>query len=300
MSLGSEEHKKKMTFFRQILRFQEAVNGVFVQRIMANDLKRLLENPQDDDPVASALGDLDQTFRYCTNELGGDQAVLSSVESIVAEAADDKSNGENGEGCVLLVWKIKHLGSNNFSEAELVGIATLFRMKSAYNFSTLPSNFKVEQGQANTQWNTLLPYFRGQNKDTINDGKTFPPGLGIKAKYMYIDVMCSKQKGVGKLLVLHAYRYAIMKKTKGLLALSFSKRAMKAQQQPASYKIFGDLGFTTIIRNANYTNAIYGHWVSKSTLPITFEGIINELGNVCTRSGYTERTQDNLIWRCPM
>jgi hypothetical protein len=295
MSLDSEEHKKKMSFFRQILRIQESVNGVFVQRIMANDLKRLLENPQDDDPVADALGDLDQTFRYCTNELGGNQAVLSSVESIVAEAADDKSNGENGEGCVLLVWKIKHLGGNNFSEAELVGIATLFRMKSCDSFSTLPGNFR-----GGGQYNTLLPYFRGRNANTINDGKTFPPGLGIKAKYMYIDVMCSKQKGVGKLLVLHAYRYAIMKKTKGLLALSFSKRALNAQQQPASYKIFSDLGFTTIIRNADYTTAMYGHWVAKSTLPITFKGVIDELGNVCTRSGYTERTQNNLIWRCPM
>ena len=300
MSLDFEEHKKKMSFFRQILRFQESVNGVFVQRIMANDLKRLLENPQDDDPVADALGDLDETFRYCTNELGGDQAVLASVESIVAETADDKSNGENGEGCVLLVWKIKHLGGNNFSEAELVGIATLFRMKSAYNFSTLPSSFKVEQGQANTQWNTLLPYFKGQYRDTINAGRTFPAGLGIKAKYMYIDVMCSKQRGVGKLLVLHAYRYAIMKKTKGLLALSFSKRALKGQRQPASYKIFEDLGFTTIIPNVDYTTGMYGHWVAKSTLPITFKGIIDELGNVCTRSGYTERTQNDLIWRCPM
>ena len=38
MSLVDQEHKKKMSIFRQILRFQEAVNGVFVQRIMANDL----------------------------------------------------------------------------------------------------------------------------------------------------------------------------------------------------------------------------------------------------------------------
>lgn len=292
-----EEHRKKMSFFRQILRFQEAVNGVFVQRIMANDLRRLLDDPDSDDPVAQALSQLDTIFRHCTTELGPADggAVSSSVETVVEETRDDKANGENGEGCVLLVWKMEHTDGKHFAEPELVGIATLFRMKATAGFSTDSGSFNSPH-----QYSVLTPYFRGQNTHTVNEGRSFPDGLGIKGKYMYLDVVCSKQKGIGRLLILHAYRYAIMKKTKGLLALSFSKRALNAQRSPASYKIFQELGFETIIRNTNYRTAMYGHWVAKSTHNITFKGVIESLGDVCTRSGYTSATSNKLMWRCPM
>ena len=117
---------------------------------------------------------------------------------------------------------------------------------------------------------------------------------------MYLDVVCSKQKGVGRLLILHAYRYAIIKKTKGLVALSFSKRALTGNHQPASYKIFQELGFDTVIRNTNYSVRMYGHWVAKSTSNIDFSGIIDSIGEICTRSGYTNATSHKKVWRCPM
>jgi hypothetical protein len=291
--LDSQTNAKQMSLFRQILRLQEAVNGVFVQRIMANDLRRLLNAPADDDPVADALGDVSRIFQRCTRELGpvDGEAVRSSLESIVAESADDRSKGENGEGCVLLVWKMDHRGGGRFDKAKLVGIATLFRFKGCDNFTTLPRSFR-----SSAHHNVLVPYLKGWNKHTINADRTFP--TGFKPKYMYIDVMCSTQPGVGRLLVLHAYRYALMKKTKGLLALSFTKHSTVP---PASYKLFQDLGFTTIVRNTNYDVAgMYGHWVAKSTHMITFSGVIEELSELCTRSGYTERTRDSLVWRCPL
>ena len=75
MSLNEQAHKKKMSIFKQILNIQENLNGVFVQRIMANDVKRLLADPDAEDPVADALSNLGQIFRHCTDELGGDDAV---------------------------------------------------------------------------------------------------------------------------------------------------------------------------------------------------------------------------------
>ena len=291
-SWQAQEHTKKMSLFRQALRMHESLNGVFVQRIMANDVKRLLTNPSDDDPVADALANLDTLFSHCTNELGppGGGAVTSSVESIVAEAAADKALGINGEGCILLAWKLSRVPQ----QTELVGIATLHRMKSTDSFSTLPSSFRSA-----AHYQTLVPYFQGHNAQTVNDGLVFPAGLGIKAKYMYLDVLCSKQRGIGRLLALHAYRYALLKKTKGLVALSFSKRPLTGGRQPASYKLFQDLGFSTIVRNTNYDVAgMYGHWVAKSAHAITFAGLLDQVARICSREGYTD--PDTRVWRCPL
>ena len=59
-------------------------------------------------------------------------------------------------------------------------------------------------------------------------------------KYLYIDAMCSKSPGVGRLLVLHAYNMALMQKREGMIGLSYSSRRNSV---PESKKIFETLGF---------------------------------------------------------
>lgn len=282
--LRAQDHSKKMRLFGQLLSAQSPLaNGVLVQRIMANDLRRLLD-PNSDDPLAEYLADVDSIFEDCNNDLG-DGAVASALEAIVEEAREDKREGENGEGCVLLAWKMDD--PTGAGDMELVGIATLFRMKATPSFSTHREMFAKQ-----AEYNRLVPFFEGRN-----NGAAFPAGLGIKAKYMYLDVLCSKQRGVGTLLILHAYRYAILRKTKGLVALSFSKRPI-ANRPPQSYKIFEKLGFETVVRNTDYTVRMYGHWVAKSTQLIDFEGILEQIGQICTRPGYTDATSHKRIFRC--
>lgn len=296
--MNESSRKRQLSYFRQAMKLQEAANGVVVQRVMANDLRRLLYDPDPEDMVASALTSerLRRTFQHCDVELGKD-ALRSSLEGIVTEAADDRKNGVNGEGCALLVWRMERSSSpssagGHFSKPELVGLATLFRMKDTSTFTTTEEDFAVK-----SHFQKLLPYVDGQNANTVNAGKRWEPEWDVKSKYMYIDVMCSRQKGVGRLLVLHAYRYAVLKRTKGVLALSYSKRKVDKNKQPASYKIFNDMDFETIVSNAQYKNQMYGHWVVKSTHRVSFTGMIEHIESLCTRGSYKDsRTR---VWRCP-
>ena len=258
MSFDAQTHKRKASLFRQSLRFQEVAANVFVQRVPVRYLKRLYDEDSDD-PVVEALHDLDAIFADCK---GKSVDVAASVEALLAESQS---------GAVLLAWHMSYDAQRRTLNApRLVGIATLSEFLSTPEFSTDAASLSKGDFAA------LQPYFRGN--------------------WTYIDAMCSTRPGVGRLLVLHAYAYALARRSEGLLALAFSARRAAV---PESKRIFEALNFETVIADANFTTRLYGTWFAKRTSAVDLAGMAEDGMRVCSRTGLTPRTADTLMWRCP-
>lgn len=261
MSFEDQTYRRKLQIFRNAMRFQEIASGVFVQRIPARYLGRLLSG-EDDDPVVKTLQRLDDIFAQCKAKKVD---MASSVEAILDEYDTDRKCG----GAVLLAWSMRFDAAQQVMQTpELVGLATVSSFRFSSNFTTDEQSLSPPDAQR------LRPY----------------------RNWMYIDALCSLRPGVGRLLVLHAYHYAIAQKRPGLIALAFSARE---RDVPESHRIFSKLGFEAIIPRANFQVRLYGTWFAKPTSEIGLAGMAEGAVRVCTRTGFTEKTADTLIWRCP-
>lgn len=260
---ANQSPTRKLSIFRKALTFQNSATGVIVQRVPASHLKRLLLSEDQQDPLVHAIQESKRIFARCKDK---DVDIELSLHAIADEY---KRDGTQGNGGVLLAWQMPYdTSSKRYSTPECVGIATMCNFKSNNNFSTLPTQMST------SDYNALHPYF---------------------GKYLYIDAMCSKRAGVGMLLVLHAYQYAVMRKTHGLIALSFSTSSRKT---PESKRIFEKLGFTQLIPKANFKFQVYGTWFVKKSKDIDLSGFDEDSVHVCVRRGLTSKSEDNLISRC--
>jgi hypothetical protein len=259
MSFNDQTVKRKLSLFKQSLRFQEIAAGVFIQSIPILYLKRLYSDEADDaDPVVRALNNLDDIFSMVKNTVD----MTSSVEAVIEE------NVKNS--VVLLAWKMSFdTAGKTMNEPKLVGIATISSFISSENFSTDANSVST------ADFRKLQPFFA--------------------SSWTYIDGMCSISPGVGRLLVLHAYSHSLKTKQKGLIALSYSDKSNVA---PESKRIFDQLGFETIIPKASFSIRMYGIWYAKSTDNIDLAGITDDGMSVCTRVGFSPKTATSLIWRC--
>ena len=302
--IDQQTRERKIQIFKSALRFQESAAGIVVQRIPGSYLYRILrplilarvdaeENgrdpdridprrfiPDGNDPLVNAIYNIDDIFSYCKSK---SVDMLASAEGVAMEWKED---GAPGHGCMLLAWKTTFdNATKKLSAPQLVGAMTLHKFKPTVNFSTdraslSDRDYDVLHGKTASGSNDIRNYF---SRNT-----------------MYIDAMCAKGKsGVGKVLVLHALRWALMRKCTGLIALSFSKRALKSGEHPESYPIFTTFKFEKTIPRANFKVQMYGTWFFQSLDTIGFGNIMKEAVDICTRTGFTEKTEETLIWRCP-
>ena len=272
-AIDDQPLRRRISIFKQSTQLLSVATGCFIQRITANDLRRLRRPDADQtDPAVRELQKerLDETFRRCNDS----KVYLSdSIDAILNVHEDDRKS----DGALLLAWSYGYdSAARRLSEPTLVGAATLSRFVSSDQFST------HEAALTEGDYATLQPYFRG--------------------RYMYLDAMCSTKPGVGRLLLMKAYQLALMKKADGLIALSYMKTRTGT---PESKRLFDMLGFDVLIQNAKYKaaflkrNQIYGAWYVKRTDALGVSSIAEGGIRVCTRRGYTERTSDYLMWRCP-
>ena len=289
--LSEQSKEKKLKIFKDALQFQESAAGVAIQKVPSTYLLRILKPvldaraaapnetaanrikamdhcPDRRDPLIHAIYEMDKTFASAVKK-GVDP--LSSAEGIASEHTFD---GAKGNGCLFLAWKTSYNPDTKKLDApKLVGAMTVYKFKRTTNFSTNASSTGRDDA-------TLDTFFR--------------------SNFIYIDTLVSSGAGVGKLLALHAYRYAIMKKAKGVIALSYSKKRLTGTQKPESYKIFHELGFTHLIENANYTIQMYGTWFATLLDDVApLSGVLDSGIKLCTRTGFTPKTEDQLVWRCP-
>ena len=149
--------------------------------------------------------------------------------------------------------------------------------------------------------------------------------------YFYIDSLCSKSPGAGKILTLHAFEFAFRKKQKGIIAFSFT---LEENKTPASLNMFLKLKFEKVFENGPQSlftkptdsntaarveshddddddddgedddggedgvvlDETYGYWVVAED---KLGGLNFKMLDLCTRNGLTGNTKNNLIWRCP-
>lgn len=308
MSLSSQDRQKQVSIFKNSLKFQESAAGVVLQRITGSYLRRILKpltqareaamrdaarrglseanilkagdavDPKDvevdrSDPLVAAIYSFDTIFSECRTK---QVDMLAGAESIVAEFDE---YGAPGHGCLLLAWKIEYdTETRSHTAPKLVGAMTLHKFVKTSNFSTDDASISAEDMRilSGTHREGAPNYFR--------------------KNLMYIDGMCAKGKGVGRVLLLHAYRYALMRKCTGVIALSFSRTVNAV---PESHKIFTAFGFTPIIPKAKFNVRMYGTWFYIDLDAVTFRMVVEDGIKICTRRGFTEATKNKLVWRCP-
>jgi hypothetical protein len=261
MSFENQSFKKKAALYKQAIQFQSIASSVFVQKVPAKYLKRLLKS-EEGDPVVNALSEVDSIFHECISK---DVDIGSSLQAIVVENEES-----NAHGVAFLAWHLSwDQTRRQMDEPKLVGLITVSDFVPTPNYST--DRDTVSQGD----YAILKPYFGG--------------------RWSYIDALCSTMSGVGRLLIMHAYLYAIQQKKTGLIALSYSRRRNAI---PESKGIFLKLNFETVIANANFKTKMYGSWFAKKCSEIDLAGMASEAVKVCTRPGLTNKTQESLLWRC--
>jgi len=282
MSFQDQPIKKKMSLFKQALKLYETGSNVFVQRIPVRYLKRLYETQQDssdsggsttesdddaavvdEDPCVRALQNLDIIFKDCKDKYID---MASSVEAIIQHHKDTKL-----PGTVLMAWELTFDSRRKqMNDPRLVGLCTCSTFAQTELFSTDPKSMSREDSAK------LRPHF---------------------GSWLYIDALCSKKAGVGRLLLLNAFQLAIQQKTQGLIALSYSPRKGDV---PESKRLFDQLNFEVIIPSAKFTvPRMHGTWFRKSTQEVEIDSMMQSAFAVCTRKGLTPMTAESLMWRCP-
>ena len=256
-----------------------ATTGIYVIRLSMSEVNRIRSDKTDEnDPLKVALkatlrkeeGELDKIFKKCVEKLGSG-ALSSSLESMIDLDKEDKSS----HSCIFLAFNVTPK-NDNFAP-ELVGFASCSKFRETEKFSTTETQFKKSNGSSD--FDKLKNYMQDESDKN----------------YYYIDVLCSKRKGAGRMLILHAYEFAHRRKFDGLIALSFSN---DKTAEPMSKKTFEKLGFDVLIEEANYiVPNFHGVWFTKKTYDI--KGTNKMLMALCTRTGLTEKTAQSLIWRCP-
>lgn len=282
---GADFNQQTQTRQKQILKntviMMSATTGIYVIRLSMSEVNRIRSDKTDkNDPLQVALkevaleekeGELDKIFKKCVEKLGSG-ALSSSLESMIDLDKEDKSS----HSCIFLAFNVTPK-NDNFAP-ELVGFASCSKFRETEKFSTMKNQFK-KSNDGSSDFDKLKNYMQDESDKN----------------YYYIDVLCSKRKGAGRMLILHAYEFAHRRKFDGLIALSFSN---DKTAKPISKKTFENLEFEVLIEEANYKQPnFHGVWFTKKTYDI--KGTNKMLMALCTRTGLTKKDPQSLIWRCP-
>ena len=263
--MEEQTENRKIQIYQRSLALMNAASNIFIQRVPASYVKRLIEHSDKVDPLSVALEDLDSIFSSCKSKLVD---MRGSVEAIVEEFKEDSS----GQGCLFLAWQLTYDSAQKRMNApQLVGLATVHFFRSTSNFST------SRQELSDSDHRILKPYFG--------------------TDWFYIDAMCSTRAGVGRLLVQHVYAHALKKRKKGVIAFSYARRKSDI---PESKKLFQSLKFTPLIEKATFkVQNMHGTWFTLNTKDVSLTEAATASVKVCTRGGFTPKTANTLIWRCP-
>ena len=260
-----QDPKRQMVLIKNTINMMTATSSIFVIRISAAELKRLKsEKTHEHDPLKTTLSNLDSIFATCKASKVDVDVSASADAMLEAYERDKKSNG-----AIFLAWEIDQRLVPR-ANPECVAIAVCTELVSHSDFST------------------------SQDSMSASDYEVLQPLFG---KNLLLDTLCSKKRGCGRILTLHCYLWAHIKKYDGLLALSYSKWKLSNRVRPASEKMFRDLGFEPIIEQADFQTAMYGIWFMKRINSL--DGLNAMIVSLCSRAGLSQKSARSLVWRCP-
>lgn len=296
---------KKVQFLKKSLPLQATASGVHVIRVTGPEMKKL-RNKQElgADPVADAVGEeaIADTFRACTAALdvepeeAPNDVVNRSINAVLEQMDEDvkskKFTAATSEAAFFLAFKLGGKRNQDGSwrpNRRLVGIACVYRAVSSARFDTHKGAFHNSKAQQHMQ--TLNPFFKGT-------GGGYP--ANFKSGYLWVDLFCSNQPGVGKTLMNEMYVSAIARKLKGVLCVSFTPFR---DQPPQSLKLLQDLGFEILEPQLRYTRRNKnGVMMLKRTYPADLSGVSDKL--LCTQEltarpkGSPPGSPKQRKWRC--
>ena len=208
-------------------------------RLNAQDIVRIKDNKNDS--LYQTFDNIDTIFKKqkVNNKIIGCVDSNFELKSSIEYMLKAYKRNRESNGCVFLAWNVVKPGH----KPKLVGIAVCLTFELHQDFTT--------------DEESLLPEDYLILKDYI------PTPENHYKKHYYIDTMCSLQRGVGRILVLHAYEYAQRKNMSGIIALSWTPNA---DNEPQSKPTFESLGFNKIISDFKSKEPlIAGNWMWKST-----------------------------------
>lgn len=286
-SIKDQTPARQQQLFKNAVSFADTAAGVKIQRVPASVVARILKpymvrkayaqdpNARPDygecigdlsddlqaDPLVQVIYDFENIFSAAL------QKKVDMFESLVTMATLWNQNGSPSQACLIVAWKVEH----GARRPVVVGAATVIR---AYMHDDLATTQEI---LSDRDFEKVQPLLR--------------------AKSLLIDTMSSTQKGVGRVLLLHCIRYAMMRKMTGVLALSY---AGWASNVPESKKLFEFMEFEKVVTKATFkVQGYHGSWFFLPISKLPLHGIVEKAVRVCARRGLTAKTRDALIWRCP-
>ena len=296
---------KKLQFLKKSLPLQATSSQVHVIRVTGPEMKKL-RNQQESgaDPVADAVEAeaVADTFRACTAALdvepeeAPNDVVNRSINAVLEQMDEDvkskKFTAAASEAAFFLAFKLSGKRGQDGSwrpNRKLVGIACAYRAVSSARFDTHRGAFHNSKAQQHMQ--TLTPFFKG-------NGGGYPGNF--KSAYLWVDLFCSNQPGVGKTLMNELYVSAVTRKLKGVLCVAFTPFR---DQTPQSLKLLKELGFETVEERLRYTRRNKnGMLMLKRTYPVDLSGVSDAL--LCTKElttrpkGSPPGSPKQRKWRC--
>lgn len=286
-SIKDQTPARQQQLFKNAVSFADTAAGVKIQRVPASVVARILKpyivrkayasNPharpnyneciQDlsedlqADPLVKAIYNFENIFSVAL------QKKVDMFDSLVTLATLWNQNGSSSQACLILAWKVEH----GARRPVIVGAATVIR---SYMHDDLATS-----------------------QDILSDRDFEKIHPHLRSKSLLIDTMTSTQKGVGRVLLLHCIRYAMMRKMTGLLALSYSGWTGRV---PESQALFEFMEFEKLVAKATFkVQGYHGAWFFLPITKLPLHGIVEKAVRVCARRGLTAKTRDALIWRCP-
>ena len=283
-TVRSADEKKKIQFFRKSLSLQEKAMGVHVMRVTGSEMLTMRKQETlGVDIVADAVApdSISRNFSACNDALakGGD-AVNASIDAILEQMGEEKKKGITAaasQAAFFLAWSMPKGGRFASDDPALVGIATVYRSVSSERFETHRGAFK--ESSADQHLAVLQPFFNGAGGGYPGD---------FKRAYLWLDLLCSNEKGVGRLLMNAVYASALSRKLKGVLCAPSSKAE-------GARALFTGLGFETLIETVKFKEkGRHGSLLLQRTVPVKLHGVHEEGVDLCVRT-----TGKAPVWRCP-
>lgn len=275
-AVRSADDKKKVQFFRKTVSLEEKAKRVHVLRVTGSEMLRLRKQQTlGDDIVADAVSptSISETFRACNEALASkmrDDVVNASIDAILEQMLEDKKTGITpaaSQAAFFLAWRMPEPERFGSDDPTLIGIATAYRAVSSERFGTHEGALEA------SKLAVLKPFFNGAGAGYPKDFKN----------YLWLDLVCSNQKGVGRLLMNAVYASALSRKLKGVLCAPFSSQARA---------LFTDLGYETLIETFKLREKKSSLMLLK-TVPVRLNGVHEEGIELCVRTGKAP------VWRCP-
>ena len=227
--------------------------------------------------------------------------LITVDEDETVEATEDDPLGELLVEAATQMAHRERQGSFEIDVEPLGGLAGLFDPDSKEAKALRPKlflAFNLRESAAICGFLTCCDFTRDDTLSTTKFTRDYCrqhrlPALG--SDWLLLDIVSSKQRGAGALVVLHAYTMAIRSKMKGCCAVVYTR---------SGRRLFESLGFELHDYRERGASRTFAHAavgslsIEQINKRVRWDGDKRILEDVCHRFGLTAKTSSKVMGRC--